>query len=119
VPTGEEHDPGDPQRKTPFAFAAIAARQPHIATAAEFINRVDHRQRPEGYRLAGFFLDEEERAVAVAGFRLTHHFAWGKTLHCDDLSTLPDHRRSGHAVQLMSRRVIVDTLRPLRARSTT
>ena len=66
---------------------------------AEFVRRVDEVQRPEGYRIVGAF--EGERCVAVAGFRVIHNLAWGDTLYVDDLSTLPDARRRGHARALL------------------
>ena len=35
------------------------------------------------------------QAAAVAGFRVTHHLAWGRSLYVDDLSTLPGGAREG------------------------
>ena len=82
---------------TGLAFDAMLALRPHIGDEAAFVRRVDELQRPEGYRLAGSFEEGEERAAAVAGFRLGHNLPWGRYMYVDDLSTLPDARRRGHA----------------------
>ncbi len=56
---------------------------------------------PEGYRLVAAFEHGEPPAAAVAGFRLGHNLAWGRFLYVDDLSTLPERRRRGHARELI------------------
>jgi GNAT superfamily N-acetyltransferase len=71
----------------------------HHTDEAEFVRRVDEVQRPEGYRVVGAF--EDERCVAVAGFRVIHTLAWGDTLYVDDLSTLPEARGRGHGRALL------------------
>ena len=86
---------------TGLAFAAMRALRPHFDDEATWVTRVDELQRPEGYRLAGTFVDGEPAAAAVAGFRRGHNLAWGRFLYVDDLSTLPDRRRHGHARELM------------------
>ena len=86
---------------TALAFEAMRALRPHYDDEAEFVRRVDGVQRPEGYRLVGVFEPGEERAVAVAGYRFGHNLAWGDHLYVDDLSTLPDARRRGHARRLL------------------
>ncbi len=37
----------------------------------------------------------------MAGFRVMHSLAWGHYLYVDDLSTLPEARRRGHARALL------------------
>ena len=86
---------------TGLAFDAMRALRDHLPGEDEFVRRVDELQRPEGYRLAGAFEPGEARAAAVAGFRLGHNLAWGDYLYVDDLSTLPDARRRGHARRLL------------------
>lgn len=66
-----------------------------------FVRRVDELQRPEGYRLVGVFVEPDEHALSVAGFRIGHNLAWGHYLYLDDLSTLPDARRAGYGRQLL------------------
>jgi GNAT superfamily N-acetyltransferase len=77
----------------------MRALRTHYTDEDAFVRRVDEVQRPEGYRLVGVF--EGERCVAVAGFRVTHHLAWGDTLYVDDLSTLPEARGRGYGRALL------------------
>jgi GNAT superfamily N-acetyltransferase len=82
-----------------LAFEAMRALRSHLEDEAEFVRRVDDVQRPEGYRLVGAF--EDDRCVAVAGFRVIHNLAWGDCLYVDDLSTHPDGRRRGYGRALL------------------
>jgi GNAT superfamily N-acetyltransferase len=77
----------------------MSALRTHHADEAEFVQRVDEVQRPQGYRIVGAF--EGERCVAVAGFRVIRNLAWGDTLYVDDLSTLPAARGRGHGRALL------------------
>ena len=85
--------------QTGLAFEAMKALRPHCGERDEFVRRVDEVQRPQGYRLVGSF--EGDRVVAVAGFRLLENLADGRILYVDDLSTLPEARRRGHAARLI------------------
>ncbi len=87
--------------ETGLAFEAMRALRTDLADEAEFVRIVDEAQRPQGYRLAGAFEEGEERAMAAAGFRCGHSLAWGHYLYVDDLSTLPEARRRGHARALL------------------
>jgi GNAT superfamily N-acetyltransferase len=88
--------------ETALAYRAMLPLRPHLASEDEFVARVDEVQRAEGYRLAGAFEDGTEHALAVAGFRVVHLLAWGESaLYVDDLSTLPEARRRGHARALL------------------
>jgi GNAT superfamily N-acetyltransferase len=87
--------------ETRLAFPAMKALRPHLDGEAEFVHLVDSVQRPEGYRLVGSFEASWDHAAAVAGFRLGHSLAWGHFLYVDDLSTLPEARRRGHARRLL------------------
>ena len=49
----------------------------------------------EGYLLA--FIEKEEKAVAVIGFRYLRLLYTGKQYYIDDLYTLPSHRGRGYA----------------------
>jgi GNAT superfamily N-acetyltransferase len=77
----------------------MRALRTHYTDEAEFVRRVDEVQRPEGYRLVGVF--DGDLCVAVAGFRVAHHLAWGDALYVDDLSTLPQARGRGHGRALL------------------
>ncbi len=86
---------------TALGWRAMRELRPHIGDAAAFADHVDTVQRREGYRLLGSFEDGAPEAAAVAGFRVTHHLAWGRALYVDDLSTLPAARGRGHAGTLL------------------
>jgi GNAT superfamily N-acetyltransferase len=86
---------------TGLAFEAMRALRTELADVEEFVRQVDEVQRAEGYRLAAAFEEGEERAAAVAGFRLGNNIAWGHFLYVDDLSTLPEARRRGHGRALL------------------
>ena len=86
---------------THLAYKAMIELRPNIGPELAFAEYVDNTLRPEGYRMAGFFVKEDLYAVAVAGFRIVHHLAWGHALYCDDLGTRYEHRKQGYAGQLM------------------
>jgi GNAT superfamily N-acetyltransferase len=90
--------------KTPathLAYKAMVELRPNIGPELVFAEHVDKALRPEGYRLIGFFIEDDVYAAAVAGFRIVHQLAWGHALYCDDLGTRFEHRRQGFAGQLM------------------
>jgi GNAT superfamily N-acetyltransferase len=91
-----------PPADTALAYPAMLALRAHLTSEEEFVRRVDQVQRAEGYRLAGAFEDGTPHALAVAGFRVVRMLAWGDAaIYVDDLSTLPEARRRGHARQLV------------------
>jgi len=90
-----EIQPGE----TGLAFLAMKALRTHLADEEEFVRRIDDVQRPEGYRLVGA-LDGGE-VVAVAGFRVLTELYAGRYVYVDDLSTLAEARRRGHARALL------------------
>lgn len=61
-------------------------------TAEEFVKRVAKQER-EGYKVA--FLEREGQVVGVAGFRIYHMLATGKTMYVDDLVTDGNARSQG------------------------
>ena len=87
--------------ETGLAFEAMRALRTNLSDEGAFVHLVDEVQRPEGYRLAGAFEDDEEPAAAVAGFRVGNNFAGGHFLYVDDLSTRPEARRRGHGRALL------------------
>jgi GNAT superfamily N-acetyltransferase len=86
---------------TDQAFEAMRELRPGLVSREDFVEQVDHRQRPSGYRLVASVPDETAPAVAVAGFRLGDNLAWGRHLYIDDLSTVPAARQQGHARDLL------------------
>jgi GNAT superfamily N-acetyltransferase len=87
--------------ETRLAHAAMSALRPAYRDQASFVDQVDGVQRAEGYRLVAAFAADAEQAVAAAGFRFGHGLAWGHFVYVDDLSTLPEARRQGHAGALL------------------
>jgi GNAT superfamily N-acetyltransferase len=86
---------------THLAYKAMLELRPNLGPERAFVDHVDKVMRPEGYRLAGFFVKEDIYAVAVAGFRVINYLAWGHSMYCDDLGTRFEHRKQGYAGQLM------------------
>jgi len=79
------------------AFEAMRELRPALASRDEFVQQVDDRQRPAGYRLVASVAHDATAALAVAGFRVGHNLACGHHVYIDDLSTLPTARQQGHA----------------------
>ncbi|GLK90220.1 GNAT family N-acetyltransferase [Pseudomonas turukhanskensis] len=74
------------------AFAVMAQLRPHLASEADFIERVT-RMRAEGYRLIGAF--DAGVLAALAGYRLQENLLYGPYLYVDDLVT-DQAQRGGH-----------------------
>jgi GNAT superfamily N-acetyltransferase len=103
----------DPHTAPSFAIRELPAGETHLVHEAmrtlraahgseqEFVKHVDGVLRPAGYRLVGAFIPDRAQALAVAGFRTADSLAWGHYLYVDDLSTVPDARRRGHAGALL------------------
>jgi GNAT superfamily N-acetyltransferase len=87
--------------ETALAWEALRALRPAFTDRDAFVARIDGLQRPEGYRIVAVVEPGIEQARAVAGFRIGHNLAWGRFLYVDDLSTLPEARRQGHAGRLL------------------
>jgi GNAT superfamily N-acetyltransferase len=87
--------------ETALAYTAMRALRTGLASCAAFVDQVDERQRPEGYRLIGVVPEAGADAAAVAGFRLATSLSWGRHLYVDDLSTVPTARGRGFARQLL------------------
>jgi GNAT superfamily N-acetyltransferase len=87
---------------TARAFEVMRELRPGLTSPSEFAEQVDRRQRPQGYRLIAWTVDDETPALAVAGFRLADNLAWGRHLYVDDLSTVPSARQQGHAHELLA-----------------
>jgi GNAT superfamily N-acetyltransferase len=80
-------------------FPVMQVLRPHIATAENFLARVRRQEAQSGWRLV--FVEDADRPVACAGFRISEWLAWGKTLYVDDLVALESHRGQGFAERLM------------------
>ena len=90
-----------------LGFEAMRELRTQLTDEAEYPELVA-AQMAEGYRQIASF--EEERVVAIAGFRQARNLAWGSHLYIDDLSTIPVARGQGHASGLM-RWIMAEALR--------
>jgi len=79
-------------------YPVISELRPHF-DQDRFISQVQ-RQMEQGYQLV--YIEESERVVAVAGFRILENLAWGRFLYVDDLVTLSDARSQGHGRTLLN-----------------
>ncbi len=80
-------------------YPVMCALRPHIASEAEFLERVRRQQKQSGWRL--IYVEDAGVPVAAAGFRISEWLAWGKALYVDDLICLASHRGKGFAEALM------------------
>ena len=87
--------------ETHLCHRAMSELRPQFGDQRTFAEHVDSVLRPAGYRLVGCFEARHDDAVAVAGFRVADSLAWGHFLYVDDLSTLAESRRRGHARALL------------------
>ncbi|MBF0803933.1 MULTISPECIES: GNAT family N-acetyltransferase [Neisseria] len=87
---------------TAVAFAALSILRSGITDVTRFVEQVNKRQRPQGYRLFGIFEEGKANAVAVCGFREKIDFASGRHLHIDDIVTIPHGRSKGYAARLLA-----------------
>lgn len=71
--------------------------RPHLDEES-FVDLV-RAQEKEGYKL--IFIQDDEGVKSVAGYRITSHLAWGKTLYVDDLITAPEARGIGFGTHLL------------------
>ena len=85
--------------ETHLAFDAIRELRPHVASADDFVARVNGAQRAEGYRRVASFAGGD--VASVGGFRRLHTLAWGDLIYIDDLVTVESHRGQGHAHRLL------------------
>ena len=75
------------------AMHELRGHHPPMDSAETFVAWVSGH--PEGYRLAGAFLEGETDAAAVIGFRPMTLLYAGRTLYVDDLSTRAADRGRG------------------------
>ena len=78
-------------------YNTMSQLRPHIKRE-DFLVRV-RGQEKNGYKLA--FIEDEDRVVSVAGFRITETLAWGKFMYVDDLVTNDDQRSKGYGDKLI------------------
>jgi len=79
-------------------YAVMRQLRPHLVEEQAFIEQVQ-RQMAEGYQLV--CCREEEKIVALAGFRFLEFLAWGKVVYIDDLITDSEARKNGYGGKLL------------------
>ncbi len=79
-------------------FDVLAELRPHLVQG-EFLATV-RAMECEGYKLA--YIEDTERVVAVAGFRINTNLFMGKHLYVDDLVTTQSARSQGYGGQLLA-----------------
>lgn len=78
-------------------FSVMSQLRPHLK-ADEFISLV-RLQMQDGYRQA--CVVENDRVVAVAGYRISHSLSWSRYLYVDDLITDAGRRSQGFGKALL------------------
>ena len=78
-------------------FPVLKILRPHLDETT-FVQLIQD-MRSKGYRL--IYIEENDEAVAVCGYRFTQHLAWGKPVYIDDLITMPRVRKKGYAGKLL------------------
>lgn len=79
------------------AWPVIRQLRPHL-DKGDLLAAVA-RQRQEGYRCAGLFV--EGVCLAFAGYRIQHMLAHGRMLYVDDLVTDQNEHGNGYGTQLL------------------
>jgi GNAT superfamily N-acetyltransferase len=78
------------EQEVAACFTVMRQLRPHLASAAEFVERVD-RQRGAGYRLLAAWHDSVP--VGLAGYRLQENLIHGRFVYIDDLVVAESERR--------------------------
>jgi len=79
-------------------WEAISVLRPMLKRE-NFVSQIRDLQK-EGYHL--LYIEEKDKTVAIAGYRVYTMLYCGKMLYLDDLSTLESHRGKGYASQLLN-----------------
>jgi GNAT superfamily N-acetyltransferase len=88
----------------------MQALRPHHS-AESFCNTME-QMHAEGYQL--LYLEDEGKAVCVAGFRMTTTLYDGLIIDFDDFVTLPDARNKGYAGHLFDHLVAIANERSIK-----
>ncbi|WP_026714718.1 GNAT family N-acetyltransferase [Flavobacterium daejeonense] len=79
-------------------WEAISILRPMLQRE-NFVSQIQDLQK-EGYHL--LYIQEKDKTVAIAGYRVYTMLYCGKMLYLDDLSTLEEYRGRGYASQLLN-----------------
>jgi GNAT superfamily N-acetyltransferase len=79
-------------------FAVMRELRPHLADAAELVERVG-RQSRAGYRILAAW--SGDRVVGLAGYRPEENLIYGRFMYVDDLAVAASERRGGIGARLL------------------
>lgn len=79
-------------------WEAISVLRPMLERE-NFVSQIQNLQK-EGYHL--LYIQEKDKTVAIAGYRIYTMLYCGKMLYLDDLSTLGEYRGKGYASRLLN-----------------
>jgi ribosomal protein S18 acetylase RimI-like enzyme len=79
--------------------ATMRHLRPHLEKDDAVVVARFRRQMAQGYRLAGIV--QEDRPVALIGFRLSENLVFGPFLYIDDVVVDPDARGGGLAAKML------------------
>lgn len=79
-------------------FAVMRELRPHLAGAAEFVERAE-RQSDAGYRILAAW--NGDKVVGVAGYRPQENLIYGRFMYVDDLAVIASDRRGGIGARLL------------------
>lgn len=87
----------DSDKEVQDCFPVFKALRPHL-NEEKFLPQV-RRQQSQGFQVLA--LKHDGIVKSAAGFRFAEFLAWGKVLYIDDLITLPEEKKRGHAGELL------------------
>ncbi|MDO8461754.1 MAG: GNAT family N-acetyltransferase [Deltaproteobacteria bacterium] len=80
------------------AFIVIKELRPHLSFE-EYSSIYQSARERDDYTLAGIF--DQQKCIAVMGYRVLYDFAHKKHFYLDDLVVLPSHRSQGIGERLL------------------
>ncbi len=80
-------------------FPVMQMLRPHLIDADDLVTRVSRQQDYADWRLV--FVEDDDRVVACAGFRIHEWLVSGKVLYVDDLVTADTGRSKGYGKALL------------------
>ena len=88
----------DSDEKIHACFPAMFELRPHL-TEKSFCEQVKRQIQNHDYTLV--FVQDDDRIVSVAGYRVCEYLAWSKILYVDDLVTAQCERKRGYGGYLL------------------
>ncbi|MGH7037032.1 MAG: GNAT family N-acetyltransferase [Stellaceae bacterium] len=80
-------------------FPVMVQLRPHLADAAELVERVARQHRTAGYRLLATWRGAVP--IGLAGYRIEENLVSGRFVYVDDLVTAESERRNGIGARLL------------------